>query len=135
MVKDEPDKRLVDRMDPPRGGKRPERGWLVGGAQGEKRGEEGEGVKREIEKLEEACQDVKSETVANGGRLVQRKRTCLEDGRALGKKESKHVRPRRNRMLFRDRSHRRDRRVHAARLDRLEGGGMVGGMEIEEKMM
>jgi hypothetical protein len=40
------------------GGKRPERGWLVESGRGEEGGEERGGVKREVEKLEEGCQEL-----------------------------------------------------------------------------
>jgi len=66
--------------------------------------------------------------VEKGGRLVQS--TCLEDGRALGKKESEHAMSRSKTskiMLL------RDRRVSVSKLVWLESGGKVGGMEIDAK--
>jgi hypothetical protein len=85
------------------GGKRPERGWLVESGRGEEGGEERGGVKREVEKL--------------------------EDGRALGKKESEHAGSRRKRMLV---CGRRVSVVSVLKLAGLGSGGKVGGMEIEQ---
>lgn len=53
----------------------------------------------------------------------------------MGKKERKHAGPRRKRPKRPKRMVFRDRREDDWRLDRLGGGGKVGGMEIGEKMM
>lgn len=101
--------------------KRPDRGWLVGRGRGEEVGEERRGIKRKVKKLEEARQELKK-----GGRLGEG--TCLEDRRALGKKEREDAEPRSKRMIF------RGRRVSITRLGWLEGSGKGGGMEIEAEM-
>ena len=66
----------------------------------------------------------------NGGRfrlewLVSN--TCLEDGRALGKKESEEGRSRSKVVVC-------GRRVSVVKLVLLQGGGKVGGMEVEPEM-
>jgi len=59
------------------------------------------------------------------------KRTCLEDGRALGKKEREHATSRSKRMVVR----RCEVGVSVVKLALLQGGdGRVGGMEIESEM-
>ena len=59
------------------------------------------------------------------------KRTCLEDRRALGKKEREHATSRSKKMIVRG----CEVGVSVVKLALLQGGdGKVGGMEIEPEM-